>query len=300
MPDMKDRPVGIIGAGRVGTALGVALVRAGYELVGVSTRSAASRGRVADLLPDTPVLDQATLAKSSGILLLTVTDDAIEPVTRTLAAEGHLRPGQYVLHASGAHGLAVLRAAADVGAVPLAVHPAMTFPGLATDADRLPGLPYAITSPPSDRPRAEELVQDLGGVPVWVPDERRTLYHAALVLAANSLISLVAAGMEALADAGVGDPKLVLAPLVRASLENALRLGDHALTGPVRRADVGTLDRHLSALREQSPDLVLTYIQAGLVTARRAKRAALNDAAQLDRIIDLLAGQATGERSHLA
>lgn len=194
MPDMKDRPVGIIGAGRVGTALGVALVRAGYELVGVSTRSAASRGRVADLLPDTPVLDQATLAKSSGILLLTVTDDAIEPVTRTLAAEGHLRPGQYVLHASGAHGLAVLRAAADVGAVPLAVHPAMTFPGLATDADRLPGLPYAITSPPSDRPRAEELVQDLGGVPVWVPDERRTLYHAALVLAANSLISLVAAG----------------------------------------------------------------------------------------------------------
>lgn len=98
----------------------------------------------------------------------------------------------------------------------------------------------------------------------------------------------------------MGDPKLVLAPLVRASLENALRLGDHALTGPVRRADVGTLDRHLSALREQSPDLVLTYIQAGLVTARRAKRAALNDAAQLDRIIDLLAGQATGERSHLA
>src|SRR5690606_24159900 len=132
---MRDRPVGIIGAGRVGTALGVALIRAGYELVGVSARSAEARQRAARLLPGTPVLDPPTLARNSGILLLTVSDDAIAPIAGSLAAAGDLHNGQYVLHASGAHGLAVLQDAAKVGAVPLAIHPAMTFPGLETDAD---------------------------------------------------------------------------------------------------------------------------------------------------------------------
>lgn len=296
---MRDLPVGIIGAGRVGTAMGVAFIRAGYELVGVSARSATSRDRAARVLPDTPVLDPVTLAHDSGILLLAVSDDAIAPVATYLASNGHLRRGQYVLHASGAYGLTVLRAAADAGATPLAVHPAMTFPGLDTDADRLPGLAYAITSQPSARPRAMELVQDLAGVPVWVPDERRTLYHAALALAANNLVTLVAAAMEALATAGVDDPGLVLAPLARASLENALRLGDQALTGPVRRADTGTLDRHVDTLREHSPDLATSYIQFGLATARRAKGAGLSEADQLDRVIDLFERRASQERTDL-
>lgn len=285
---MRDLPVGIIGAGRVGTALGVAFIRAGYKLVGVSARSTAARQRAARLLPDTALLDSGKLAKRSGILLLAVSDDAIAAVAGALVAGGGLRPGQYVLHASGASGLAVLQAAADAGAVPLAIHPAMTFPGLDTDPDQLPGLAYAITCQPSERPQAEALVHDLGGVPVWVPDEHRTLYHAALVLAANNLVTLVATAMEALTAAGVDDPGLILAPLVRASLENALRLGDQALTGPVRRADVGTIDRHISTLREHSPELVASYVQFGLATARRAKKAALAEADQLDRVIDRL------------
>jgi predicted short-subunit dehydrogenase-like oxidoreductase (DUF2520 family) len=290
---MRSRSTGVIGAGRVGTALGLALVRAGYELVGISARSDTSRSRAKRILPDVPILDPGTVAKSSEILLLAVTDDAIEQVCDKLATADQLRSDQYVMHASGACGLGVLGAATAVGATALAIHPAMTFPGLDTDADNLAGLAYAVTAPPAERAQAEELVRDLGGVPVWIAESDRTLYHSALVLGANNLISLTAAAMEALGAAGVADPGFVLGPLVRASLENALRHGDQALTGPVRRADVGTIGAHLAILRERTPELVPGYLQFALVTAHRAKKAALNTADNLDRVIDLLHLEAT-------
>jgi predicted short-subunit dehydrogenase-like oxidoreductase (DUF2520 family) len=157
-----------------------------------------------------------------------------------------------------------------------------------------------VTSPDGERERAEQLVVDLGGVPVWIAEADRTLYHAALVLGANNLISLTAASMQALGAAGVADPGLVLGPLVRASLENALRLGDQALTGPVRRGDTGTIASHLAALRERTPALVPGYLQFALVTVQRAKEAALNSADTLDRVADLLRDEAARESSATA
>jgi predicted short-subunit dehydrogenase-like oxidoreductase (DUF2520 family) len=293
---MKDRAVGIVGAGRVGTALGVALRRAGYEVVGIAARSAGSRDRAERILPEVPVLDAATVARTSDILVLSVSDDAIASVCGDLATNGHLRRGQIVMHVSGAHGLKALASAVELGAVPFAIHPAMTFPGLDSDADNLVGLAYAITARPAERADAEQLVRDLGGVPVWIDDDDRTLYHAALVLGANNLITLTAAAMEALSAAGVEDPGFVIGPLMRTSLENALRHGDQALTGPVRRADIGTIDAHLDALRGRTPDLVMGYLQFGLVTARRAKQAALNSASDLDRVIALLEERAAQEQ----
>ncbi|MFF0106631.1 DUF2520 domain-containing protein [Streptomyces hirsutus] len=173
----------------------------------------------------------------------------------------------------------------------------MTFPGLDTDADNLAGLAYAVTSPDDERMNAEQLVVDLGGVPVWIAESDRTLYHAALVLGANNLISLTAASMQALSAAGVADPGMVLGPLVRTSLENALRLGDQALTGPVRRADLGTIGSHVAALRERAPELLPGYLQFALVTAHRAKAAALNTAEELDRVVNLLRTEVAEERS---
>lgn len=289
MPTMRDRPAGVVGAGRVGTALGLALIRAGYQVTGICARSAASRDRAARVLPGVPVLDDpAVVAERADLLLLAVPDGAIAAIAAALAAGGHLRPGQVVAHLSGAHGLRALAAATAAGAVPLAIHPGMTFPGLTSDAENLTGAGYAVTARPADRPLAEELVTDLGGVPVWIADEDRTLYHAALVLGANNLVTLVAAAMEALGAAGVAEPGPVLAPLARAALENALRHGDAALTGPVRRADTGTLDAHVRALRERAPGLLPAYLRFGLITARRARRAARAEADRLDEVVALL------------
>lgn len=284
MVSLTNRPVGIVGAGRVGTTMALALAAAGYQVVGVTARSAAARDRAERVLPAVPVLDAQEVAARSSILVLSVADGAIERVAAELAARGAIRDGTYVLHLSGALGLAALDAAAGAGAVPLAVHPAMTFPGYGTDLVNLAGLAWGITARPADRPVAEQFVRDLGGVPVWVPDRNRTLYHAALVLAANPIVSLVAAAMEALALAGADDPALLVGPLARAAVDNAVRHGDDALTGPVRRGDLGTVAAHVRVLRERSPDLAATYLHFAAATAARARRAGLDDAAAVERV----------------
>ena len=155
-----------------------------------------------------------------------------------LAATGALRPGQIVAHTSGAHGLAVL---GDVHG--MALHPAMTFTGTDGDLDRLPGIAWGVTA--RDRAFATRLVADLGGVPEWIAEDARPLYHAALAHGANHLVTLVNEAADLLRAAGVEQPGRVLSPLLRAALDNALRLGDAALTGPVSRGDAGTVGEHL-------------------------------------------------------
>ena len=125
----------------------------------------------------------------------------------------------------------------------------MTFTGRPEDLARLrKGISFGVTAPPDVRPLAEELVRELGGTPEWIADEHRALYHAALAHGANHLVTLVNDALDALRAAGVTRPEKVLDPLVHAALDNALRLGDAALTGPVSRGDAQTVAAHLAAL----------------------------------------------------
>ncbi|MEV1144031.1 Rossmann-like and DUF2520 domain-containing protein, partial [Micromonospora sp. NPDC049799] len=205
---------------------------------------------------------------------------------------GALRPGQVVAHTSGAHGLAVLAPAAEVGARTLALHPAMTFTGTPDDLPRLAGISYGVTAPAELRPLAARLVADLGGVPEWIAEPDRPLYHAALAHGANHLVTLVNEAADRLRDAGVGQPEKVLAPLLRAALENALRLGDDALTGPVSRGDAGTVERHLARLGEVAPESVAPYLALARRTADRAIAAGRLRPVDAESLLGVLAGSA--------
>ncbi|GIJ34104.1 Rossmann-like and DUF2520 domain-containing protein [Micromonospora sediminimaris] len=263
--------VGVIGAGRVGATLGAALAAAGHRVVAASGASGASRARLALLLPTVPRRSATEVARAAtDLLLVAVPDDALTEVVAALAADGALRPGQVIAHTSGAHGLAVLAPASAAGARPLALHPAMTFAGTPDDLGRLPGISYGVTAPADLRPLAARLVVDLGGVPEWIAEADRPLYHAALAHGANHLVTLVNEAADRLRDAGVGQPEKVLAPLLRAALENALRLGDDALTGPVSRGDAGTVRRHLAQLAATAPESVEPYLVLARRTADRA------------------------------
>ena len=136
--------VGVIGAGRVGAVLAAALRSAGHDIVAVAGESDASRNRIADLLPGVPVDKPTAVARRCDLLLLTVPDDMLANVVAMLSASGAIRPGQYVVHTSGRHGLAVLSEAVLVGARPVALHPAMTFTGTAIDLPRLVGMQTAL------------------------------------------------------------------------------------------------------------------------------------------------------------
>lgn len=268
---MSDsQTIGIVGAGRVGSALGAALLASGHRVVAVAARSASARSRASRWLPSVPVVSPAEVARRSDLVLLTVSDDAIPAVVESLVSEQAIRAGQWIVHTSGRCGLSELSAAGGAGAVPVAMHPVMTFAGTEQDHTLMDGLPFGVTSPPDVRPAVEAFVAGFGGVPFWVPDETRPLYHAAMVFAANNIITLAATALELLGSAGVPAPADLLGPIFRKSLDNALSLGDEALTGPVRRGDVGTIRSHLEALASAPPGVVEAYISLAQLTARRA------------------------------
>ncbi|MFE6647838.1 Rossmann-like and DUF2520 domain-containing protein [Nocardioides sp. NPDC057772] len=268
---MNPLRVGVVGAGRVGAVLAAALRSAGHEVAAVAGESDASRARIAALLPGIPVEKPTAVARACDLLLLTVPDDMLGNVVQTMTDAGAIRPGMYVAHTSGRHGLAILEPAAAIGAHVMAVHPAMTFSGTSVDLARLSGCVFGLTAAtPADRAFAEALVRDLGGKPMWVPEEMRTLYHAGLAHGANHLVTLVTEAMEILAAAGATDPAGTLRPLLTAALDNALDHGDAALTGPIVRGDAGTVAAHLDDIRTNAPQTLASYVSMARATLDRA------------------------------
>src|SRR6266851_4294349 len=172
--------VGIIGAGRAGTALGAALARAGHEIVAASAVSAASLRRAHANFPAAVITEPSQVLRRADLAMLTVPDDVLPGLIAGLAATGAPLEGRMLAHASGRYGVAVLEPAVRRGALPLALHPVMTFTGRADDIDRLRGTCFGVTAPEVLRPAAEALVIEMGGEPVFIPEEHRDLYHAAL------------------------------------------------------------------------------------------------------------------------
>jgi predicted short-subunit dehydrogenase-like oxidoreductase (DUF2520 family) len=288
----RYRTIGVIGAGRVGAVLGAALARTGHRVVAAAAVSTASKHRVERLLPGTPIKPADEVASAADLVLLAVPDDALAGLVAGLVETGAVRADQVVAHTSGAHGLAVLEPVRALGAHPLAIHPAMTFTGADTDLERLvAGVSFGITATDRTRPIARRLVADLHGVPEWIDEASRPLYHAALAHGANHLVTLVNEAIDRLRDAGVRDPQRVLAPLLGAALDNTLRLGDAALTGPVARGDAGTVAKHLATLDAAAPESVGPYLALARRTADRAITAGRLKPVDAAALLDVLAGK---------
>lgn len=281
--------VGVVGPGRVGTAIGTALARAGHRVVAVSAISDTSLRRAHRSFPGVPVVEPGAVVAAADLVLLTVPDDALPELVRGLVRTRAPVRGRLVAHASGRYGVDVLDPAARCGCLPLALHPVMTFTGRGDDVDKLRGVCFGVTAPETLRPVAEALVLDIGGEPVAVSEANRGLYHAALTGAANHLVTLVTQSVDLLRGAGVADPVRMVGPLLSAALDNALRLGDEGLTGPVARGDVDTVASHVAALREAAPDALAAYLALARLTADRALAAGLLDPSDASRLLCVLA-----------
>jgi predicted short-subunit dehydrogenase-like oxidoreductase (DUF2520 family) len=207
------------------------------------------------------------------------------------------QPGQLVVHTSGRFGWRVLEPAVGCGAIPLALHPAMTFTGTSLDLVRLVDCCFGVTAPGPVLPIAQALVVEMGAEPVVIAEEMRGLYHSALAHGSNHLVTLVAQSLDLLREAGVESPGRVLGPLLSAALDNALRSGDAALTGPVARGDAGTVASHLKAiaLADQasgSGAVLETYRAMARATADRALASGRLRADDAEALLDALRGDA--------
>ncbi|MEY8014012.1 Rossmann-like and DUF2520 domain-containing protein [Mycobacterium servetii] len=297
--------VGIISAGRVGTALGVALERADHVVVACSAVSHASRHRAQRWLRETPIVPPQDVAAAAELLLLAVPDSELPGLVAGLAATSAVRPGTIVAHTSGANGVGVL-APLTPDCIPLAIHPAMTFTGSDEDIARLPDTCFGITAADDvGYAVGQSLVLEMGGEPFCVREDARVLYHAALAHAGNHIVTVLADALEALRAAlrgqellGLGVPpacggesvddqpggiaERIVGPLARAALDNTLQRGQAALTGPVARGDAAAVAGHLAALARADPDLADAYRVNALRTARRAHAP--------DDVVEVLAG----------
>jgi predicted short-subunit dehydrogenase-like oxidoreductase (DUF2520 family) len=288
-PDHPARlRTGVIGPGRAGIALARALASAGHEVVATTTASERSLDRIRGAFPAIEVTEPAGVLEASDLVLVTVPDDTLPGLIQGLAATGAPYAGRLLAHASGRYGISVLEPATREGALPLALHPVMTFTGRDDDAERIKGVCFGVTAPEQLRPVAEAIVIEMGGEPVFIAEDKRELYHAALASAANHLVTLVAEASDLLGQAGAPNPSRMLGPLLSAALDNALRFGDAGLTGPVARGDAGTVERHLAALAAVSPGGKAAYLALARLTAERALAAGRLKPSDAERLLDVL------------
>jgi predicted short-subunit dehydrogenase-like oxidoreductase (DUF2520 family) len=283
--------VGVVGAGRVGAVLAAALARAGHHVVAVAAVSQASRDRAERLVPLARVMPADQVAAAAELLVLAVPDDSLAGLVVGLATAGAVRRGTLVAHTSGAHGIDVLEPLTSAGALPLALHPVMTFAGTEVDLQRLDGACFGVTTTEVLRPVAEALVIEMGSEPVWIAEDLRAMYHAGLAFGANNLVTLVAEASDLLTRAGVENPHRMLGPLLGAALDNSLRHGDRALTGPVARGDAGTVATHLQAIGAQAPEAISAYVEMSRLTAVRALAAGTLTPERAEALLDVLASR---------
>jgi predicted short-subunit dehydrogenase-like oxidoreductase (DUF2520 family) len=267
--------VAVVGGGRVGTALGALLERAGHRVVAVFGR-AATQDRARRWLPRATILEREDLAEALAdvdLVVLSLPDDAVASFCRLLAEKGAFRAGRHAVHVSGALGLDALAAARSAGASVLSLHPLQSFPDVESGIERLPGSGIAVTAAEEETARfGERLARDLGGRPFRVADMVKPLYHSAAVFAANYLVTVQATAERLFRLAGIADPAPLFEPLARANLDATFARGPTlALTGPAVRGDAGTIARNAEALADHAPEALPAYLDLARLAARIAE-----------------------------
>lgn len=216
--------VGVIGAGRVGPVVGAALAGAGHALVAITHGS--DDERVEAMLPDVPLLDALEVVRRSELVVIAVPRDQLASLVAGLAEVGAWQPGQLVLHTDPAEGTGILAPAVARGAIPLAVHPAISFTGTSMDLRRLQGAYAAVTAPGAVLPIAQALAVELGCEPVVIAEDARAAYAEAIATATTFSRSIVDQAAGLLGEAGVPQPGSYLTSLVHSTIDDALAAAD--------------------------------------------------------------------------
>jgi predicted short-subunit dehydrogenase-like oxidoreductase (DUF2520 family) len=290
---------GFIGAGTTGTALAVRLSQKEWPVVAVSSRTLSSAEKLARLLPDCRVCHTAQeLVDTAELVFITTPDDVIDQVCE----EVQWHTGQSVVHCSGAHSMDILEPARKAGAVVGSFHPLQTFADVDQAVENLPGSTFALEAEEPLLALLKELTLLLNGSRVELKPGDKVLYHAAAIFACNYLVTLVKLAVDLWQDFGVSSKEATraLLPLLEGTVNNIGNIGlPGCLTGPVARGDLGTIQRHLSALEARNPSLLSMYSELGLHTIPIALAKGKIDEEKAQEMKTLLAKKVSEEISRL-
>lgn len=291
-PRSNLRKVAIIGPGKVGVSVGLLLARAGYEISAIYARDEAKALEPARMFANAKICSAEAAARSADLLLLSVSDDAIEPVCNELADKLAFTNGQLLVHFSGAlSSHALSRAREKCAALTASIHPLQTFPSIEQALASLPGAYWFCEGDKRALDLLLPMIVEIGGKPQIIPTEKKTLYHASSVIACNYLVSLMDIALN-VAEAASLDPELswkALQPLVQATLANISSSGcTSSLTGPICRGDLKTVGKHIKELKHLDPELAAIYKCLGNWTGKIAARKGLS-VERLDELAGVLA-----------
>ncbi|TYO97353.1 Rossmann-like and DUF2520 domain-containing protein [Desulfallas thermosapovorans] len=269
---MHKPSIAIIGAGKVGSALGILLQQKGYAVAAVASRTRQSAEQLAHRL-NCPVLTNREAAVGAELVFITTPDRSIAPVAAEIAQTGGFRPGQVVAHTSGAHAASELQGVRETGALAVSIHPLQSFAEVQAAMTNLPGSYFALEGDEAALPLARQVVEDLNGKWFTISAADKPVYHAAACIASNYLVSLMhfATGLYAKFGLGPQEAFEALYPLVKGTVANITKVGPAgALTGPVARGDATTIAGHMKAFEELDPRLRNLYSLLGQYTVQVA------------------------------
>lgn len=282
-----EKTLAIVGAGRVGRALGRRLRELGWKIGVVATRSGASSRRAVRFIgAGKPHAGLTRNVLLSHVILMATPDDAVSDVAHELARMGGEElPGRVVLHTSGAQDSRALTPLKEFGAAIGSLHPLQTFSGIGVPD--LAGKVFAVEGDVIAVRAARQIARALGGSPVQIAAGKKALYHAAAVLAAGHVLALMEAASQLLTSQGMkrSEATRALLPLTRQVLDNFERVGPRAAwTGPLARGDYKTVDSHLRALHDSREEIAIAYEAVNCLAARVLAQDAAGTMAELEKI----------------
>ena len=282
----------IIGAGMVGTAIGYLLKKAGYEIVAIADKSAAALRRAQSYTGGKACHKPQEVLCEADCILITTPDDIILSVCKDIARSPLIKD-KYIFHMSGAGGLDLLDPARKAGAAVGSIHPLQSFSSVDNAIQNIPSSYFGITVDAKAKTQAETIVLALGGKPIYISSQQKSLYHAAACVASNYLVSLLNVVESIYQSIGINenDAKKAYLPLIYGSLKNIELSGSvQALTGPIARGDSGTIQKHVDAINANLPQYASLYSSLGLVTVKLARKKGTLNLRQAKKISDILKG----------
>jgi predicted short-subunit dehydrogenase-like oxidoreductase (DUF2520 family) len=282
----------IIGLGKVGTAIGHLLNKAGHKIIAISDKSAAALEKALPYTGGKAFRDSRKAVMEADCILITTPDDVISSACDEIA-DSELVKEKFIFHMSGAGGLDLLNTAKRTGAIIASIHPLQSFSSIDNAINNIPGSVFGITAGKKARKQAEIIVRDLKGIPVFISPAQKPLYHAAACFASNYLVSLLNVVESIYESIGISktNARKAYLPLIYGTLKNVENSGSiQALTGPIARGDAGTIEKHLAAIAKTQPQYSSLYCILGLIAADIAQKKGTLSSKQAKIINDLLKG----------
>lgn len=285
------KKVAIIGAGIVGTAVGHILQKKGYEIVSVASRTENSLKRASAYINSKFTLNPVEATSEVEIILITTKDDQIKEVCANIANNYESLEGKIFLHMSGALSNNVLESAQQKEAEIGSFHPIQTFASIDGAIENLPGSVFGVTVGQKIFPIVDKLVRDLGGKSLKIDDDKKPIYHAAACVVCNYLVALMHFGQGFYQAMGISPEDALKSfwPLVKGTISNIEKLGTaKALTGPIARGDIGTIEKHLKEMEKIAPDKIDLYKKFGVYTIQVAMEKGTIKDEQAQKLLEIL------------